>query len=42
MLELGDELRLRLEPADERRLVDELGADRLDRDLTPDRGWYAR
>jgi hypothetical protein len=37
MLELGDESRLRLEPAHKRRLVDELGADHLDRDLAPDR-----
>ena len=38
MLELGDQLRLRLEPAHERRLVDQLGADDLDRHLAPDRG----
>ena len=37
MLELGDESRLRLEPAHERGLVDQLGADHLDRDLAPDR-----
>src|SRR5262245_24220035 len=38
MLELGDELRLRFEPANERWLIDEIGADCLDRHLTPDRG----
>ncbi len=38
MLELCDQLRLGLEPADERRLVDELGPDDLDRHLAPDRG----
>ena len=38
MLELGDLLRLRLESANERWLVDELRPDGLDRHLTPDRG----
>src|SRR6266508_2362591 len=38
MLELGDLLRLRLESADERWLVDELRPDGLDCHLTPDRG----
>jgi hypothetical protein len=37
MLELGDESCLGLEPAHERRLVDQLGADHLDRDLASDR-----
>ena len=37
MLELGDEPRLRLKVADERRLVDEIGPDDLDRDLSADR-----
>ena len=38
MLELGDQLRLGLEPAHERGLVDQLWTDDLDRDLAPDRG----
>ena len=38
MLELRDLLRLRLEPADERWLVDELRTDGLDCHLTPNRG----
>ena len=38
MLELRDQLRLRLEPADEGELVHELGRDDLDRDLAPHRG----
>jgi hypothetical protein len=37
MLELRDEPRLRLELAHERRLVDEIGSDDLDRDLPTDR-----
>jgi hypothetical protein len=37
VLELRDESRLRLEPAHERGLVDQLRADHLDRDLAPDR-----
>ena len=37
MLELRDESRLRLEAAHERGLVDQFGADHLDRDLAPDR-----
>ena len=36
VLEPGDELGLGLEPADERRIVGELGLDHLDRHLTPD------
>ena len=38
MLELGDQLRLGLEAADERRPVGQLGADHLDRHLPADRG----
>src|SRR5262249_34860249 len=37
MLELSYQLRLRLEPAHERRLVDEFGPDDLDRHLASDR-----
>src|SRR5580765_435513 len=37
MLELGDEPCLGLEVAHERRLVDEIGPDNLDRDLSADR-----
>ena len=36
VLEPGDELGLGLEPADERRVVGELGPDHLDRHLAPD------
>ena len=36
VLELGDDLRLALEAADEVRMVRELGRDRLDRDLAAD------
>ena len=39
VLELRDELCLGLEAADEGGLVDELGADDLDRHLAADRGW---
>src|SRR5262249_14600961 len=38
MLELGHHLRLCLESTDERRLVDELGPNGLDRHLAPDGG----
>jgi hypothetical protein len=37
MLELRYQLGLGLEAADERRVVDQLGTDDLDRDLPPDR-----